>query len=302
MNIVETKNLGKRYGDTWSVQGLNMKVPEAAVYGFLGPNGAGKTTTLKMLLGLAHPTQGEVTLFGQPMNRQNRLATLRAMGSLIESPSYYANLTGLENLRVVARLRQLSESDCKDALKTVHLMNARDKRAGAYSLGMKQRLGLAMALLGRPKLLLVDEPTNGLDPAGIGEMRALIKSLPQTQGTTVVISSHLLSEIEQMADSIGIICQGKMVYQDSLAALSSMSRHELRLKTSDNAKAAGLLRAGNINVRREEDLLALPLLSDARVIEMTRYLMQHNVTVLRLSEWQRSLEDVFLSLTGEVAP
>ena len=198
-------------------------MPEGAVYGFLGPNGAGKSTTLKLLLGLARPTAGEIAVFGRPMGPRTRMETLRQVGSLIESPSYYGHLTGAENLHIVQTLRGAPERDIGEVLRIVRLDGQKGKRTAHYSLGMKQRLGLAAALLGFPRLLILDEPTNGLDPAGIQEMRELIRSLPGRFGMTVVVSSHLLSEIDQMADHVGIIREGRLVFQDTLSALHARS-------------------------------------------------------------------------------
>ena len=197
MNIVETRGLCKQYGQAMRVKQLNLSVPEGAVYGFLGPNGAGKSTTLKMVLGLARPTAGEITVFGKHVNPRNRIAILKQVGSLIESPSYYGHLTGEENLRIVQTLRGAPERDIKEVLSIVRLDGQKGKQVAHYSLGMKQRLGLAAALLGFPRLLILDEPTNGLDPAGIQEMRELICSLPGQFGMTVLVSSHLLSEIDR---------------------------------------------------------------------------------------------------------
>ena len=192
MNIIETHDLCKQYGNALRVAHLDLNVPEGSVYGFLGPNGAGKSTTLKMILGLVRPTAGDIRVLGKKMDGGNRLAVLRQVGSLIESPSYYGHLTGEENLRIVQTLRGVPEKNIREVLQIVRLDGQRGKRVAHYSLGMKQRLGLAAALLGYPKLLILDEPTNGLDPAGIQEMRELICSLPERFGMTVVVSSHLL--------------------------------------------------------------------------------------------------------------
>ena len=216
MNIIETHDLCKQYGNALRVAHLDLKVPEGSVYGFLGPNGAGKSTTLKMILGLVHPTAGNIQVLGQQMDGKNRLPVLRQVGSLIESPSYYGHLTGEENLRIVQTLRDVPEKNIREVLQIVRLDGQRGKKVAHYSLGMKQRLGLAAALLGYPKLLILDEPTNGLDPAGIQEMRELICSLPERFGMTVVVSSHLLSEIDQMADHVAIIREGELVFQDTL--------------------------------------------------------------------------------------
>ena len=219
--ILETNHLSKQSGNTYRVNDLSMAVPENCVYGFLGPNGAGKSTTLKMILGLIHPNQGSIKIFGKVMNSANRLSILRQTGSLIENPGGYGHLTGLENMQIIQKLKGVSEAEIAPALKTVRLYDQRDKKLSNYSLGMKQRLGIAMAILGNPKLLILDEPTNGLDPAGIQEMRQLICALPKERNMTVIISSHLLSEIEQMADQVGIIHHGRMLYQGTLADLET---------------------------------------------------------------------------------
>ena len=219
--ILETNHLSKQSGNTYRVNDLSMAVPENCVYGFLGPNGAGKSTTLKMILGLIHPNQGSIKIYGKVMNSANRLSILRQTGSLIENPGGYGHLTGLENMQIIQKLKGVSEAEIAPALKTVLLYDQRDKKLSNYSLGMKQRLGIAMAILGNPKLLILDEPTNGLDPAGIQEMRQLICSLPKERNMTVIISSHLLSEIEQMADQVGIIHHGRMLYQGTLADLET---------------------------------------------------------------------------------
>ena len=301
MNIVETRGLCKQYGQAMRVKQLNLSVPEGAVYGFLGPNGAGKSTTLKMVLGLARPTAGEITVFGKPVNPRNRIAILKQVGSLIESPSYYGHLTGEENLRIVQTLRGAPERDIKEVLSIVRLDGQKGKQVAHYSLGMKQRLGLAAALLGYPKLLILDEPTNGLDPAGIQEMRELICSLPGQFGMTVLVSSHLLSEIDQMADHVGIIREGELVFQDTLAALHARSRHHLALRTTDNGQAARLLGESKLPCTLEDGYLILPLLTDADAAKLSRFLAAHRVDLLRMEERQKSLEDIFLELTGKAA-
>ncbi len=223
MNIIaETHDLTKRYGDNLSVSELNMKVREGSIYGFLGPNGAGKSTTLKMLLGLVNPSGGSMELFGEKVTGKNRIKVLRQIGSLIESPSYYGNLTARENLKIYTSILGLPEENIDKVLDIVRLDKKSKKRVSAFSLGMKQRLGLAGALISFPKLLILDEPTNGLDPSGIQEMRALIRSLPEKYGMTVIISSHLLSEIDKIVDDIGIISCGKMMYQGTLENLHNM--------------------------------------------------------------------------------
>ena len=301
MNIIETHDLCKQYGNALRVAHLDLNVPEGSVYGFLGPNGAGKSTTLKMLLGLVRPTAGDIRVLGKKMDGGSRLAVLRQVGSLIESPSYYGHLTGEENLRIVQTLRGVPEKNIREVLQIVRLDGQRGKRVAHYSLGMKQRLGLAAALLGYPKLLILDEPTNGLDPAGIQEMRELICSLPERFGMTVVVSSHLLSEIDQMADHVAIIREGELVFQDTLEALHGRSRHHLALRTTNNAVARDALREQSVPCQEEEGYLILPILSDEMAAQLTRLLAQRHLGVIRLEERQKSLEDIFLELTGKAA-
>lgn len=220
-NIIETNGLTKGSGSQLRVNHIDLRVPEGCVYGFLGPNGAGKTTTLKLLLGLLKPTDGTITLLGQKMTDRNRLAVLKHTGSLIESPSFYGHLTGLENLQIIAKLKKVPAGEIAAVLRTVRLYEQKDKKVKQYSLGMKQRLGIAMALLGNPRLLILDEPTNGLDPAGIQEIREFIKDLPILRQMTVLVSSHLLSEMEQMADMVGIINHGSLIFQGTMTALEA---------------------------------------------------------------------------------
>ena len=299
MNLsIATNGLTKKYGKATVVKHLNLSVPQNSVYGFLGPNGAGKTTTLKMLLGLIHPNEGSMQLMGERFSSKNRLHTLKKMGSLIESPSYYGHLTAYENLEIICSLKTLPKTEIERVLQIVRLEHAADKKAAAFSLGMKQRLGIAAALLGMPSLLLLDEPTNGLDPSGIQEMRELIKSLPASYGITVLISSHLLSEIEHTADHVGIIHKGHLLFQDSMQALHETSQKSLFLSTSDNPKARSILTMGDI----KDETLILPFLSKEERIRMTLTLADHGIGITRMEENIESLEDIFLEMTKEGAP
>ena len=300
-DIVQTRGLCKQYGKVLRVNHLDLQVPEGAIYGFLGPNGAGKSTTLKMILGLVHPTAGSISVFGKEVNGHNRLDMLKQVGSLIESPSYYGHLTGEENLKVVQTLRGVPEKDVYEVLEIVRLEGQRNKKVAHYSLGMKQRLGLAAALLGFPRLLILDEPTNGLDPAGIQEMRELICSLPARFGMTVLVSSHLLSEIDQMADHVGIIREGELVFQDTLETLHSRSTHHLALRTTNDPVAQALLRDRGLPCQEEDGYLILPILPDEETARLTGFLAENRLGILRLEERQKSLEDIFLELTGKAA-
>ena len=213
--IITTEQLTKKYKNFTSVNNVSLHIRKGSIYGFLGPNGAGKSTTMKMLLGLTAPTKGSFTIDGKHFPN-DRIAILKEIGSFIESPSFYANLTGRENLDVIRRILGLPKSTVEDALELVRLTEFGDRLAKKYSLGMKQRLGLAGALLGRPPILILDEPTNGLDPSGIHEIRNLVKSLPELYDCTILISSHMLSEIELMADDIGILNHGRLLFEGSL--------------------------------------------------------------------------------------
>ena len=222
--IIETKNLTKQYGSQKSVADLNIHVKRGRIYGLLGRNGAGKTTTMKMLLGLTKPTSGEVKIWGKSL-QGNEKKLLPRIGSLIESPGFYPNLTGTENLRIFATLRGVPNNHAiKDALDLVGLPYKDKKLFSQYSLGMKQRLGLAGALIGRPPILILDEPTNGLDPVGIHEIRTLIRSLPQKYDCTVLVSSHLLPEVELMADDIGILNHGHLLFEGTKEELKTNAR------------------------------------------------------------------------------
>jgi ABC-type multidrug transport system ATPase subunit len=296
--IVSTHNLSKRYANDYRVKDVNLSVCEGDIYGFLGPNGAGKSTTLKMILGLTRPTDGKVTVFGKDFE-ENRNLILSQTGSLIESPSYYGHLTGLENMRVIQRLRDVPDKNVSEALKIVRLENQKDKKVSQYSLGMKQRLGIAMALLSFPKLLILDEPTNGLDPAGIGEIRELIKSLPQRYGITVLISSHLLSEIEQIATSVGIINDGMMMFQGSMDSLKNKNRPTIEIKTRHNTLAQKLLLAKGFSPIEQEDSLVFGNLTDEQITQANRSLVAADIDVLRIEEHKKNLESIFLDITGK---
>lgn len=213
--IITTEQLTKKYKSFVAVNDVTLHIRKGSIYGFLGPNGAGKSTTMKMLLGLTAPTNGSFTIDGKHFPT-DRIAILKEVGSFIESPSFYANLTGKENLDIIRRILGLPQSTVDDALELVGLSEFGNRLAKKYSLGMKQRLGLAGALLGRPPILILDEPTNGLDPSGIHEIRNLIKSLPDLYDCTVLLSSHMLSEIELIADDIGILNHGRLLFEGSL--------------------------------------------------------------------------------------
>ena len=299
--VIETKALCKQYGPHTAVDHVELHVPQGCVYGFIGPNGAGKSTTMKMLLGLIHPTAGRVSLLGQELTEKSRLPLLRQTGSLIESPAGYLHLTAQENLEIVADLKGVPHKDIGRVLDIVHLTQDRNRRVGQYSLGMKQRLGIAMALLGSPKLLILDEPTNGLDPAGIQEMRALIRNMPAATGATVLISSHLLGEMEQMVEQVGIIDHGHILFEGPLTELQRHSRGNVTLRLLDPAKAAPILRANGLTAHSDSCVVTLPPLQDALLADLVQKLAACGAGVVELTPHTKTLEEIFLSLTSEEA-
>lgn len=294
--IVVTNELTKKYKKHTSVDGLNLRIERGQIYGFLGPNGAGKTTTIRMLLGLIKPTKGSIEIFGQNLIK-NRLQILQRIGSLVESPTYYGNLTGYENLDAVRRLRDIPEKRVNEVLEIVRLTKVANRLTKEYSLGMKQRLGIAAALLSNPDLLILDEPTNGLDPSGIQEMRELIKELPKS-GMSVLVSSHLLSEIDQMATQVGIINNGKMIFQDSIERLRQKRKPLLKVGVSNVIEAKTILKGKGLKVDIQKDFLWLAQTEPEFVSEINSILVHSGVSVYRLEEVKRSLEDIFLELTG----
>lgn len=299
--VIETNALCKQYGPHTAVDHVELHVPQGCVYGFIGPNGAGKSTTMKMLLGLIHPTAGRVRLLGQELTEKSRLPLLRQTGSLIESPAGYLHLTAQENLEIVADLKGVPHKDIGRVLDIVHLTQDRNRRVGQYSLGMKQRLGIAMALLGSPKLLILDEPTNGLDPAGIQEMRALIRNMPAATGATVLISSHLLGEMEQMVEQVGIIDHGHILFEGPLTELQRHSRGNVTLRLLDPAKAAPILRANGLTAHSDSCVVTLPPLQDALLADLVQKLAACGAGVVELTPHTKTLEEIFLSLTSEEA-
>ena len=298
--IIETRGLTKRYGDQVSVSNLDLHVLKGRIYGLLGRNGAGKTTTMKMLLGLIAPTSGTVSLFGQPL-RGNETRILPRIGSLIESPGFYPNLTGTENLQIFARLRGLkSPNYIKSALELVNLPYRDKKRYAQYSLGMKQRLAIALAVMHDPELLILDEPINGLDPIGIAEVRDFIRALCEERGKTILISSHILSEIALLADDIGIIDHGVLLEEESLVELEQKNGKVLRFTVSNATVAAQLLRqemgVRDVAVENERELAVRDLCLDAGAA--VRRFVEAGLAVSDAHLYEDTLEDYFKRITG----
>jgi lantibiotic transport system ATP-binding protein len=296
--IVETKKLTKRFGKEYVVEALDLKIPKGEIYGFLGPNGAGKTTTIRMLLGLMQPTLGSIQIFGKDLKRE-RIEILKKVGSLVENPSYYPHLTAYENLETLRKIYGVPKQRVTEVLEIVRLSEVRNKKVKGFSLGMKQRLGIASSLLNSPELLILDEPTNGLDPSGIIEIRNLIKRLSAEEGMTILISSHLLSEIDQIADQVGIISKGKLIFQDTINMMREQSQHKISLKVSNHDAAWRFLDSSGIKVDSTSDTITLLDQKDGDVANIVRLLVENNFSVYRVEEEKRSLEDTFLQMTAE---
>lgn len=297
--IIEVRKLEKHYGPVQAVRGLELNVGPGQIYGFLGPNGAGKTTTIRMLLGLIRPSGGEVRLFGQPLAR-HRAEVLAKIGALVESPSAYGHLTGRENLEVTRRMLSAPRRDIPRLLELVGLSKAADRPVRGYSLGMKGRLGLATALLGDPKLLILDEPTNGLDPAGIHEVRELIRDLA-AEGITVMVSSHLLAEVEQVATHVGIIAEGKLRFEGTLEELQRLAQPRITLEVDQPSEVLRLLRASYPDTRLEGRQLTVPA-PQGDAAKLNRRLLEAGFEVIRFEPAKASLEALFMELTSAPAP
>ena len=293
--VIETKGFTKKFSKFTAVKDLNLKVPRKTIYGFLGPNGAGKSTTIRMLLDLIKPTGGEVYLFGKDISRY-RMDILRKVGSLVEAPSYYGNLTAYENLEITRRILKVDKKEIDKALEIVNLSKWKNIKVKSFSLGMKQRLGIAQALIGPRELLILDEPTNGLDPAGVREIRDLIISLPRIMGVTILISSHILSEIEQMADYVGIIRNGNLLFQGTLDELKARTNTQILIKATPLDKVQEFIRQMGLGVENREGKLYVSK-GEIGTEELNRALVLKGFGVSHLSESEKSLEEIFLELT-----
>lgn len=297
--IVKTTNLSHHYSkDVQTLFDVNLEVKRGSIYGFLGPNGSGKTTTLSLLLGLLKKQKGDIEIFDQHLH-ENRIDIFKRIGSLIETPSLYGHLTAKENLEVYRPIYGTSKERVDEVLKIVGLEDTGKKTAKRFSLGMKQRLSIALALLPNPELLILDEPANGLDPAGIIELRQLIKKLNEDFGMTILISSHILSEVEKMVTDVGIIYKGKMVFQGSLQELHHFKQKSSRLliNTSDNAVALKVLHG--YSPEKEGDKLLLPVQDRREVAAIQKLLLQNNVDVYLLQPKEDDLEQLFIDLTSQ---
>jgi lantibiotic transport system ATP-binding protein len=295
--IIKTSSLTYYYSKgVKTLNNINLQVEQGSIYGFLGPNGSGKTTTLSLLLGLLNKQEGAIEVFGKPLH-SNRVDILKKVGSLIESPSLYGHLTAVENLEVYRPIYGVSKARISEVLEIAGLTDTGKKVAKKFSLGMKQRLSIALALLPNPQLLVLDEPANGLDPAGIIELRRLIRRLNKEFGMTILISSHLLAEVEKMVSHVGIIYQGNMLFQGSLEQLHDFQNNTSRLlvNTSDNALAFGLL--GQYSPVWEQEMLSVPYHDLKQVASVSRMLHDHNLDLYLLQPKKNDLEELFIHLT-----
>lgn len=300
-NVLQIKNLQKEFKDTQVVNLSSLSVQQGEIYGFLGPNGAGKTTTMKMILSLISRTAGEIEVFGQSIGTDKQY--LNQIGSMIEEPSYYPNLTGYENLLVFQKILGFDKKNIQETLKIVGLDQPKNKKklVKDYSLGMKQRLALAFALVKKPRLLILDEPTNGLDPAGIHEIRELIIKLAKEQGITVFISTHILSEVEHIADRVGIINHGQLVYEGEIRKIQSNKWLEVRGDFRGRREAISQVLFGYPckMLEIQEDKLKLTNLADQQISSLLRDLIVEKVPIYEVKQEQETLESIFLNLTKE---
>jgi len=298
MNCIETKNLKHQFSNKHIVlDGINLEVPEGSIYGFLGQNGAGKTTTLKLILGLLKKQHGEISMFGKNFE-QNRIEILKKTGSLIESPSIYGHLTAVENLKLLQKIYQCKTERIQEVLILTGLSETGNKKAGQFSLGMKQRLSIAVALLNNPSLLILDEPTNGLDPNGIIEMRGFLKKLNVEQKITIVISSHLLSEVEKLVTHVGIINNGLLKFQGTLEELMKLKEQGTVnvFETSDNDLTLSIMNGMNLNPYIENNTVVIPLTSKENIANLNVELTKKGIQIFQLTTIKKDLESIFIDL------
>jgi len=296
---IETVGLTYNFGAQTVVKDLSLQVPKGSIYGFLGPNGAGKTTTIKILLNLLKSPADQVFIFGKEIN-SNRIASLKRMGALVEQPAIYGHLTGKENLINRCILLGIKKSKCAEMLSLVGLTDAADKKAGKYSLGMKQRLGIALALVSDPELLLLDEPTNGLDPNGIIEIRNLMIKLATEHQITILVSSHLLAEIERTATHVGIINKGQLLFQGTIDELHSLSKPAIKIETNNQTRAVELLTAAGIElVEQNEHTVSVTFTSKEEMGRLNSLLVGNGITVYAIGKERKDLENLFLDITSK---
>jgi len=298
MNCIETNELSYRFNkEQLILDKINLQVPTGSIYGFLGPNGAGKTTTLRLLLGLLKKQQGSMLIFGKSFEK-DRISILKNIGSLIESPSIYGHLTATENLQIMQKIYQCPLKRINEVLEVVGLANTGRKKAGQFSLGMKQRLSIAIALLNNPSLLILDEPTNGLDPNGIIEIRELLKKLNETENMTILISSHLLSEIEKIVTHLGIIHKGSLLFQGSLEALHLKQKLSslIHIETSNNKQSVDIMRSLDMSPVVSNGLITMPVVGKEVISGLNKQLVREGIEVYQISHVKNDLETIFMDI------
>jgi ABC-type multidrug transport system ATPase subunit len=298
MYCLETHDIIYKFSEAEIVlNNIELLIAEGSIYGFLGPNGAGKTTTLKLILGLLTKQQGTISIFGKSFEK-SRVDILKRIGSLIESPSFYGHLTATENLLLLQKIYRCPKARIKEVLDLVGLHDTGNKKASQFSLGMKQRLSIAIAMLHNPSLLILDEPTNGLDPNGIIEMRELLKKLNQQHGITIIISSHLLSEIEKLVTHVGIINKGKMMFQGTLDELISKQQKSsfIVLETNDPEQTAQVLQSNNLTAHSMNGKIHIPAIPKKLLATINRELVNKGVDVYEISTTKNDLEMIFMDL------
>jgi len=297
--IIETKNLSFAIGETQILKDVSLSVPQGSIFGFLGPNGAGKTTLIRLLLNLFSAGSDKVFLFGKDVTK-NRVEVLKHIGRFVEQPSLYGHLTGAENLRISQTYYGVDRSRVDKVLELVDMTEYANRKVKAYSLGMRQRIAIAQALIHDPEVLILDEPTNGLDPNGIREIRELLVSLNNDHGKTIFVSSHLLSEIEKMCTHVGVIHHGRILYQGAIENLPANGDSNLEIKVKDPARAMALLKSQGLEaVHNHNSTLTLAVAGEQQIAAVNRHLVEQGIDVFSLTLHQNNLEDIFVSLTND---
>lgn len=300
MFCIETKNLTHRFSTLEVVlNNINLQVPEGSIYGFLGPNGAGKTTTLRLILGLLKKQSGDILVFGKPF-QENRIEILKKVGSLIETPSLYGHLTAIENLKIFQKIYQCPISRIAEVLALVGLENTEKKKVSQFSLGMKQRLSIALSMLHNPSVLILDEPTNGLDPNGIIEIRELLKKLNRENRITILVSSHLLSEIEKLVTHVGIINKGNVIFQGTLDELLNKQKQSSHLvfDTNDAEKASKIFKDNDMVSETKNGKIIMPIVEREKIAILTEELVKNKIKIYEISSVKNDLESIFIEITN----
>lgn len=297
--VIQTNELNYSFGEFKALNGVSLRIKEGAIYGFVGPNGAGKTTTIRTLLGLYPVEAGKVFLFGKDITKE-RIKILSSVGAMVETPAHYEHLTAKDNLEIARIIHKLEKKRVGEVLEIVGLTRQANKKVSKFSLGMKQRLGIAWALLAKPKILILDEPTNGLDPIGIKEIRELLGFLNKENGTTILISSHILSELERFVTDVGIINNGSLLFQGSLSELYEISINKLVVETDEPEKAIRLLEENRYAPEKENEFsFRMAVKNKSEISDIARFLSKSGVSFYGLRNEQKTLEEIFFDLMNK---